>query len=315
MLQAWLFLLFGFGLLYGGGESLVRGSSALALRLGLSPLIVGLTVVAFGTSSPELFVSLNATFAGSSSIVLGNVVGSNICNIALILGVAALIRPLKVKLQIIRLDTPVMLGVSFVLMLFLVNRIISRPEAFILVAGLLGYISLNIYLARREKRAGDKGYAEALPKPAGNMSVEILLILAGLGLLTFGSNLFVKAAIEIARGFGVSETVIGLTVVAVGTSLPELAAAIVAAIKNQGDLAIGNVVGSNIFNILCILGLSGLLQPIPGDELNWVDLGVMLAVALAVLPIMRSGFLLNRWEGGVLVTGYLAYIYYLIGQT
>jgi cation:H+ antiporter len=298
-------LLVGLALLYLGAESLVRGASRLALRLGVAPLLVGLTVVAFGTSSPELAVSLKGALTGAGDIATGNVVGSNICNIALILGLSALIRPISVQVQLIRLDVPILIGCSIVLVLFLANGSLGRLEGLLLFGGIIVYIALAVRAALREAAA--KPVLAHVPVKAGSTLVDPMLVVGGLAALVLGSILFVDGAVAVARRLGVTEVVIGLTLVAVGTSLPELATSIVAAAKGQGDIAVGNVVGSNIFNILAILGVVGTVSPLR-TQVSMVDIGASLLLALLLLPLMRSGFKLSRVEGAVLLALYLLYL-------
>jgi cation:H+ antiporter len=298
--------------LYVGAEGLVRGSAALALRLGLTPLVVGLTVVAFGTSSPELVVSVQASLNGNGAIALGNVIGSNICNVALILGLSAVIRPLNVHVQLLRLDLPLMLLASVLLALLLLDGGLGRPEGLLLTASLVLYTAFNIWKARREHTAVQQEFAEVIPPVRAQPWRDVLFIIGGISLLVGGAHLLVKGAVIIAEGLGLSQAVIGLTIIAVGTSLPELATSLVAAARGEGDIAIGNVVGSNVFNILAILGLAALLHPLYAQEIGLIDLGVMTAFALLMLPLMRSGFRLTRWEGALLLGLYVAYLVYLL---
>jgi cation:H+ antiporter len=309
-----LLMILGFALLVGGADLLIRGGASVALRLGLTPLVVGLTVVAFGTSCPELVVSLRAALVGSGSIAVGNVVGSNICNIALILGLAALIRPLNVKLKLIRWDVPIMIGCSLVIGVLLLDGSIARGEGILLWAGIVAYVALSIHLAQREKRQLQAALLEAAPvptHPSKALGLDLVMIAAGLGLLLFGADLFVKGAVTIARYLGVSEAVIGLTLVALGTSLPELATSAVAAFRGQADIAVGNVIGSNIFNILAILGVTATIHPLRWEGIGMLDLGVMAGLALLMLPLMRTGFRVSRLEGVFLLFVYAAYIIYI----
>lgn len=309
-----LWMVGGFALLYVGAEWLVRGGAALALRAGLTPLVVGLTVVAFGTSSPELLVSLQAAFAGSPSLAIGNVVGSNICNVALVLGLSALVRPIRIQAQLLRLDVPVVIGCSLLLVAFLGDGQLVRWEAALLVTGLVAYTTFNVWLARRESRAVQAEFDEAVPAPEGPWWKDALRTAGGLLLLAFGASWFVQGAVGLATLFGVSEAVIGLTVVAIGTSLPELATSVVAASRGEGDIAAGGVIGSNIFNILCILGLTALILPLSTGGVGATDLWVMTGLAAALLPLMRTGLYVNRVEGGALLVAYAGYLVYLIQQ-
>ncbi|GMU94855.1 calcium/sodium antiporter [Ignavibacterium album] len=297
----------GLVMLFLGGEGLIRGSASLSLRIGISPLVVGLTVVAFGTSSPELLVSLKAAIMGNSTIALGNVIGSNIANIALILGIAALIRPLEVHANVIRREIPIMIVSTVLLIIFLSNGILGFFEGLIFVILLVAYTVINIILSFKENKEIEVEFEEGL-KSKLNIPVSILLIVFGLALLFFGADLFLKGAVALAKIFKVSDAVIGLSVVAVGTSLPELFTSIVAALRKQSDISIGNVVGSNIFNILSILGISAMIVPIKSEEMSYLDFGVMLAAALILLPLSYTGFRISRWEGGLLIFGYVAYL-------
>src|SRR5574338_324125 len=311
-LEIVLFIVGGLVMLFVGAEGLIRGSSNLAIKIGITPLVVGLTVVAFGASTPELVVSLKAALLGNSSISLGNVVGSNIANIALILGVAALIKPLDVHAKVIMREIPIMIGLSLLLILFLIDGEISFIDGLILFIGLIVYVVVNVLMARKEKNSEvDLEFKEGLKSKLG-IPVSIILMIAGLGLLILGANLFVQGAVAIARLFNVSDAIIGLTIVAIGTSLPELITSIVAAYKNEADIAIGNVVGSNIFNILGILGITALIIPISSAGISYIDLGVMFLTALILLPLSKTGLKITRLEGALLLGGYAGFIYFLI---
>jgi len=313
MLSMLLYLIGGFVILMIGAEALVRGGSALALRLGVAPLIIGLTIVAFGTSSPELAVSVQSALRGNSSIALGNVIGSNIANIGLILGLAAIIQPMSVKAQVVRREIPIMIVVSGVLWALLMDGRLQYWDGALLIVGIIAYVYYCYYQARKEKEPSVQSeYEEGIPKIKGKIWISAGLIAMGLGMLISGGTLFVKGAVELARFFGVSEVIIGLTIVAVGTSMPELATSVVAAIKKEDDIAIGNVVGSNIFNILGILGVASLAYPIAREGFNIVDFGAMALYALVLLPLTWIRFSLGRWEGALLLAGYSGYIYYLI---
>jgi cation:H+ antiporter len=313
-------LIAGLALLIAGGELLVRGASKLAVSLGISPLVVGLTVVAFGTSAPEFAVSIQAALSGQVDIALGNVVGSNIFNVLFILGISALIVPLIVSAQIVRQEVPIMIGASLLLAAFAFDGSIVRWEAGVLFALLLTYTAFLIIQSRRESQAIQAEYAGEAHIGAqrhwdDRLPVQLLLIVAGLVLLVFGSRWLVTAAVAIAQSFGVSELVIGLTIVAAGTSLPEVAASITAALRGQRDIAVGNVIGSNTFNILGVVGLSGLVAPLPlavPQSLLEFDLLVMLAVAFACLPVFFTGATIARWEGAVFLGYYIAYVTFLI---
>jgi cation:H+ antiporter len=307
-----LFLILGLIALFIGAEGLIRGASALALKVGIPPIVVGLTVVAFGTSSPELVVSLKAAFLGNSSISLGNVIGSNIANIALILGISALIKPLDVHATVIRREIPIMIGITILLLLLLLDGELTLFDGLILVFGIIIYSVLNIVLARKEKSIEvENEFREGL-KSRLNVPVSITMIIVGLGFMILGANLFVTSAITIAKIIGVSDAIIGLTIVAIGTSLPELITSVVASFKNESDIAIGNVVGSNIFNILGILGTTSLIISVSTSGINIIDFGVMLFTALILLPLSKSGFKISRIEGMFLLAGYVFYIYYIL---
>ncbi len=300
-------LIGGLILLYLGGEGLVRGGSTLALRMGVTPLVVGLTVISFGTSSPEFVVSVLAAFREDSSIALGNVIGSNICNIGLVLGLAALIRPLQVRVAVIRRETPIMLGATGLLCVLLWNARLSRVEGALLCVLLLVYVVYTVIASRRET-AGRAG-RDDVERPAG---LSLLTVLIGVVLLAAGAQLFVRGAVTVAEVFGVSTFLVGLTIVALGTSLPEVATSMVAAYRGEGDLAIGNVIGSNIFNVLGILGIAALFFGIQGQGLSWVDMTVLLGFSVLMLPFLRTGFVLSRREGAVLVLFYVLYMTYLV---
>lgn len=302
----------GILLLYAGAEALVRGGAALALRIGISPLVVGLTVISFGTSAPELVVSLNAALGHDSAIALGNVIGSNIANLALVLGLAALIRPLRVEHQVVRQEMPIMLGVTVLMGAMLWNGRMSRWEGGALVLGLMIYTATSIRRSRRGNDRQTAGPSTSVGTGLSHPFIQVGLMVLGLVMLVPGAHVFVLGAVQIATRLGMSPLVIGLTVVAVGTSLPEIATSVVASVRGEGDLAVGNAVGSNIFNIVCILGLTGLLFGIDGGGVNWIDLGVMLATALLCLPIMRTGFIISRLEGLLLLIGYASYMTYAV---
>jgi cation:H+ antiporter len=305
--------LVGLAMLYFGGEFLVRGASALALRLGVSALAIGLTVVAFGTSAPELVVSLNAALSGANDISVGNVVGSNIANIALILGVSSLLRPSAVHAKIVRIDAPLMILASLVMLAMLANGIVTRSEGGLLGVGLAAYIGFTFWEAGRETKPVRAGLASAAPTLRFGAHGAALLVAVGIALLVGGGHLLVSAAVTLATAFGVSQAVIGLTIVAVGTSLPELSTSVIAAIKGQGDIAIGNVIGSNLFNILGILGLTAVVKPLEIGEIGWLDLGLMFGLACAVTVFVTTRLRLERVEAGVLLAIYVLYSAWLLG--
>ena len=316
-----LMFLGGLVLLVVGANLLVRGASRLALSFGISPLVVGLTIVAFGTSAPEVAVSVGAVLDGRTDIAVGNVVGSNIFNVLFILGLSALIAPLVVNIQLIRQEVPIMLGASLLLLALGLDGRLSFLDGGFLFALLFAYTAFLIVQSRRESQAARDEYAEGVvPSGTGawdsRLPMQLLLIGVGLGALVFGSELLVQAAVGFARAMGVSDLVIGLTIVAAGTSMPEVATSITAAIKGERDIAVGNVVGSNTFNILGCLGLSGLVSGDLGlvlaPSLIAFDIWVMLAVALACLPVFVTGREIARWEGGLFLAYYVAYAAYLI---
>ncbi|MGH7464582.1 MAG: calcium/sodium antiporter [Longimicrobiales bacterium] len=299
----------GLVLLVAGGELLVRGAARLAAATGISPLVVGLTVVAFGTSSPELAVSVQASLAGEVDIAVGNVVGSNIFNVLLILGLSAAIVPLVVSAQLVRVDVPIMIGVSALLLLLSLDGQLSRVECALLALGLVAYVVIQITLSRRSPQSDEDQAVET-----GSPVVNVVLIVVGLGLLVLGSRWLVQSAVEIAELFGVTPFVIGLTVVAAGTSMPELATSVIAGVRGQRDIAVGNIIGSNLFNILAVLGISGLLSPagIPvSNAALTMDIPVMVAVAVLCLPIF-STYAISRLEGLLFLAYYVLYTGYLI---
>lgn len=309
----WLILIAGLGLLYIGAQTLVKGGAALAFRFGLSALVIGLTVIAYGTSSPELVVSVNAALHGNGAIAVGNVIGSNICNIALILGLCSLICPLTASAQVIRREIPIMIGISVLVVALLWDGLLGRIDGVLLLGLLIAYTWLTIRRARRETAAAAAaGYELEFHGRKTGMGMSLVLVTGGLLLLIAGSDLFVRGAVELARGWGMTDTVIGLTVVAVGTSLPEFATSLVAVLRGHSDVAIGNVVGSNLFNLLGILSVGALIRPIDTSGLSRIDVAVMLFTAIALLPLARSGGRVNRWEGAGLFAVYLGYTAYLV---
>jgi cation:H+ antiporter len=306
-----LLLIFGLVLLTGGAEVLVRGASAIATRFGISDLVVGLTVVAFGTSAPELAVSVKAALAGQGGIAMGNVIGSNIFNVAAILGIAAMVCPLAVHRKVIRCDMPVMLGVSILFALLLMTGGgLARWEGAVLVAGLAAFTFSTVRLGKSETALPEGVVPPPGPAvPAPRLWVSIALVVLGLGLLVLGAQSLVNGAVIIARRLGMSEAVIGLTIVAAGTSLPELATSVVAALRRQTDIAIGNIIGSNIFNVLGIAGTAALVAPINPQGIRGIDIGAMLVTSIVLLPLMKTGFRLVFWEGGALLACYAGYLW------
>jgi len=314
IVQGLLFLA-GLGLLTGGGHFLVTGASRLARRFGVSSLVIGLTVVAWGTSAPELAVSLGAVLRGQGDMALGNVVGSNIINILGVLGMSALVTPLVVSRRLVWHDVPVLVVLSVMVWVLGTDGRIGRLEGALLFAIGVVYTARAIHSSRRET-ARSRAAGEGTP-PDAAPGRALVLVVAGGGLLVLGAHLLVTSASVFARGLGVSELVIGLTVVAVGTSLPEAAASVVAAARGERDMAAGNAIGSNIFNIVNVLGLAALFSPtgipVPAPALNF-DLPVMVAVAAACLPIFFVGHRIARWEGGIFVGYYAVYVVFLLLQ-
>jgi cation:H+ antiporter len=318
-----VFLIAGLVLLVIGAEILVRGASRLASSLGISPLVIGLTIVAFGTSAPEMAVSIDASWAGQADLALGNVVGSNIFNVLFILGVSALVAPLVVSQQLVRLDVPLMIAASIVVLLMGMDNKISRIDGVILFAAVLAYTFFLIRQSRRESSAlvTEQYVAEVGAAGAQNGSALMqylkdgAMILGGLALLVLGAQWLVDSAVQIAQYLGMSELVIGLTIVAAGTSMPELATSVIASLRGERDIAVGNVVGSNIFNLLAVLGLSSIVAPDGvqvADAALAFDIPVMVGVALICLPIFFTGFLISRLNGALFLFYYVAYTAYLL---
>lgn len=317
-----LFFILGLGCLLAGAELFVRGAAGLAEKIGVSSLVIGLTVVSFGTSSPELAISISSGFEGDTGIMVGNVVGSNICNVLFILGIAAAFSPLYVDKQLVRKDIPMLIGISILLWILSLNGILGFGESAVLTLLLITYLIYTVYQGR------DNNSSSGNDKPAGEVELDhsfkqtrtfqLLLTAVGLLLLILGSEWLVDSSIEIARIIGVSSAIIGLTVIALGTSLPEAATSVIAAFKGERDIAVGNIVGSNIFNILAILGISGLVIPGNIEVASGIlafDMPIMIAVAIACLPIFFTGYTIARWEGFVFLGYYLCYFFYLFLNT
>ncbi len=317
----------GLALLIVGAEALVRGASRLAAIMGISPLVIGLTVVAYGTSTPELTVSAVTAFQGKTDIALGNVVGSNIFNVLFILGLSALIIPLSVHAQLLRFDVPLMIGVSLLTWVLGFDGRIGVLDGGILFAGLIAYTTWSVYASRKESRPVQQEFASEFGPPelpaSGSgkrqMLANVGFVLAGLAMLVLGSKWFVDGASEIARMAGLTELVIGLTVVAAGTSLPEVATSVVAAMKGERDIAVGNVIGSNLFNILGVLGTAGLMSGLNdsgglavSETALRFDIPVMIAAAVGCLPIFLTGRTISRLEGGILLGYDVIYTTWLI---
>ena len=305
-------LILGILLLYYGAEWLVGGSARLARRLGVPPLAVGLTIVAYGTSLPEQVVSMKAGLDGLGDIAVGNAVGSNIFNIAVILGLSALVRPLQFNRQLLRIDIPTMLGVSLLLTLLLADHRLGRLEGATLFAGIILYTALTLRRGRGEQ-ADDREISAATPpdRGTGSVTLPLLTVAAGLLLLTGGARLLVDGAVELATLLHVSQAVIGLTIVAAGTSLPELATSVVAAARKEHDIAIGNIVGSNIFNILSVLGLASLVAPLRAEGITTVDLLFLLLTAVLLLPFLFGVKRMSRTWGLLFLLTYGVYLFLL----
>lgn len=300
--------------LYYGAEWLVSGSKSIALKTGMSPMLIGLTIVAFATSSPELLVSLQAAFQGNPSIAIGNVVGSNIANIGLVLGLTALIYPVKTDKNTIFREMPIMIGIVFVMFALMYNHMFTRVEGIFLLALLTGFILYQIRTARGQIYAkSDPEINELLLEKPKPVWISLLLVVAGTVLLVLGSDWFLFGAKGVGGKIGISDAVIGLTLVSVGTSLPELATSVMAAFKKESDMALGNIIGSNIFNVLCILGVTATIHPLTGGDITWTDLTVMLAFSVMLWPMMYHKMMLGRAKAGILFTGYAIYMLYLFG--
>lgn len=313
MFTALIFILLGLILLAVGAEGLVRGSSAVALRLGVTPLVVGLTIVAFGTGSPEFVVSIGSALNNNSGLALGNVIGSNISNVALILGIAALIKPLNVKAEIVRRETPIMVVITALFWLLLYDGELGRIDGAILTIGAVAYTFLTYYLSKqKQSKEVDEEFNEAFEKPSVPAWRDIVFIIAGLVILILGANLLIEGAVFVAKYFGLSEIVIGLTIIAIGTSLPELATSALAARKGEPDVALGNAIGSNVLNILAVLGITAMIAPISTAGVRTLDLSVMLGSAVLLNLMLGRKFILDRVEGVILILGYIVYLYSLI---
>ena len=312
LLMIALYITGGLVLLYFGADWLVQGAVTLALHLGLSPLIVGLTVVALGTSVPEALVSVQAALGHQGGIALGNVIGSNILNIALILGLSSLILPLKVDSHIVKADVPLLTGATFMLVVLLEDFHISRMEGAFLLLCIVGYVAGNIMTVKRDSPDENKLEGMEVPEnPGKTLWRDVGFLVLGIITLGFGANFLVSGAVDLARIFGLSEALIGLTIVSIGTGTPELATALMATFRKTPDLAIGNAVGSNIFNIMFVLGIAGLVAPLDGKGISSVDLYVMLGVTILLLPTVWTGRILDRKEGFLFLAIYVGYLYHL----
>lgn len=319
MLSTILLFIAGLIVLILGAELLVRGASRLAAAFGVSPLVIGLTVVALGTASPEIAVSLHAAVSGQGDITIGNIIGSNIFNILFVLGVSALFAPLLIAEQLIRLDAPIMVGISLLTYLLAADGRFGKLDSAFLFSGVVAYTLFSLRQSRQENKNVQQEYAQEYAQreasTARNILKYLMLIAAGLGLLVLGARLLVNAATAIAVALGVSELVIGLTIVAAGTSLPEVATSVVAALRGESDIAVGNAVGSNIYNLLGVLGIAGLVSPEGigiAEHAFRFDFPVMMFVALITLPIFYVDSRISRFEGSMLFSYYLLYTAYLI---
>ena len=307
-----IYIIGGLILLYFGANWLVQGAITLSLHLGLSPLIVGLTVVALGTSLPEALVSVQAAIGHQGGIAIGNVVGSNILNIALILGLSAFFNPLKVDSHLVKADVPLLAGATFMLVVLLEDFHISRMEGAFLLLCIVGYVAGNIMTVKRTSPEENKIEGVEVPEVhSKNLWRDISFLFIGLIALAFGSNFLVTGAVDLARIFGLSEALIGLTIVSIGTGTPEMATALMAAYRKRSDLAIGNAVGSNLFNIMFVLGIAALVAPLDGKGISSIDLYVMLGVTFLLLPTVWTGRILDRKEGFLFLAIYAGYMYHL----
>ena len=313
----------GFILLYYGAEWLVKGSSSLARSLGVTPIVIGLTVVAFGTSAPELVVSVISSIKAKSMIAVGNVVGSNICNIALVLGAAALFQPIASQLSVVKRDIPLMLAVSVYLLLLSMNSYLGRIEGLTLFIGVIVYTFMNYYWCRKETKAERNPGSNAIACEVEDIGLvdrrgkQVLLVIAGIAGVVGGAEIVVDSAVKIMTIIGVGEKFIGLTIVAFGTSLPELATSVVAALRKEMDISIGNLVGSNVFNILSVIGAAALVRPIPipggfFESGLWIDYLVMMGISALPWLMMRKSLTITRANGALLLSCYVGYLGYLI---
>lgn len=324
-LPAWVIFLAGLVIIVLGAELLLRGASRIALLLGIPPIVIGLTIVSVGTSAPELAVGLTAVAEGKGALAVGNIAGTNMLNILFILGLSAWIRPLPLRLLSIRLDVPVMIATAAVLIVMSADRVITRVEGLVLVVAAIPYTVALIYLSRRESASARREFAEeyrtelAIPPPGAPLPARRLpviawsavLLVVGIALTVLGAELLVSGAIDIATALGVSDAVIGLTIVAIGTSAPELATTLVATWKDDRDVAVGNLIGSSIYNVLVILGITCAASPGGAEltaEILLIDLPLAALVAIVCLPVFRSGRMVSRREGGAFVVAYLLYL-------
>jgi len=308
-----LYFISSLALLYMGGEGLVRGAAALGMRFGLSPLVAGLTIIAFATSAPELAVSVEAALRDVPGLAVGNVVGSNICNIALVLGITALIKPPRLRETVIRRDVLFMIICTLFVPALLMDHRLSRAEGALLTIGIVCYTVLTVWHARTRRRRGIT-HQSKVPTWSDAISVNCVISIVSLGLLVYGSDMLVRASVEIATALGVSSAVVGLSAAALGTSLPELTTSVIAARHNEPEMAAGNLIGSNIFNLLLVLGTTSLIRPLSSNEITLIDLGVMIGVSLLALVFMITKTRVERREGAILVVIYFCYMAWLFGH-
>jgi cation:H+ antiporter len=299
----------GISLLFTGGSTLVTGSSRFARLLGVHPVIIGLTVVALGTSTPEFVVSMVGALRGSADISLGNIVGSNVANIGLILGLAAFMRPISIHLRLLRFEVPLVIIVSVIFWISCANGVLSRTEGILLLAGFISYLLIVVYGSRKEPRSIEETYEKFIGEKGG-ISLNLLLIGVGIVALSFGADWVVTSAVELSRRLGASELLIGLTVVALGTSLPELATSVMAAVKKEGDISIGNIMGSNLFNMMAIAGPVAIARPLlVSQKVVNFQLPAMVIFTIALYPILRTGYRLGRIEATLLLSGYIFLVF------
>lgn len=310
----YLLLIGGLAILIAGGEVLVRGAVGIALKFNLSPLVIGMTIVSFGTSAPELLVSLKAALEGHPEIAIGNIVGSNIANITLVLGITAMILPIPVKKNTLKIDWPIMMGVSVLFYLFILNGVLNTWEGAIFVILLIFFVIYQLKSSKTNEVNNEDEVIAELKNKNSNVYFHLLLIVVGIVALSFGAEWLLTGAVNIAQDFGVSEHIISVTIIAFGTSVPELATSVIAAFKKQMDISVGNLIGSNIFNLLSVLGITSLIKEIPisqGVILN--DIFWVLGASFLLLPFMLN-YNISRWKGAVLTLFYLAYVFFLLGE-
>ncbi len=314
MLLQFVILAVGVAILGVGADLFVKGASSVAERFGISPFVIGLVVVGFGTSTPELAVNIGAAVNGNTDIAIGNVVGSSIANIGVIVGLAALVAPLAVQLRMVRVELPIVIAVSFLLWGLASMGELVRWEGFILVGAFAAFMLYLLKCSKSEPDVVQDEFAQENPRTHRDPGWTIGLIVVGLSALMGGAHICVGAAVTLAKMWGMSELVIGLTIVAIGTSLPELASSVMAAYRGHSDIAIGNVLGSNIYNVLCVLGITSIITPLPttGPTLMWLDIPVMIGFALVLVPMMLMGLKITRWNGAFLLGAYALYVGYLL---